>query len=149
MADLIRDRNANVRFVIDLHGAALYSATLDPDQTIDLGFRSEREDERSMDERHIAGLGLCCKQGPAVVRRNRFAAKRSRTVTSFVHKGFGRGTRYQVQSIQIEPSPRFGLPVVFPRRLCMSAMVCMRLIPIVWPLCSRLADFIEYLKATV
>jgi hypothetical protein len=113
IADLIRNGGATVQFVIDLHGAALKSATLDPEQTIDLGFRGEREHERSMEEQHVAALERCfdvndesCDPTCFVVRRNRFRARRPRTVTTFVHQQFGRGTQYGVQSIQVEMKPQ-------------------------------------------
>ena len=108
-----------------------------------------------MDERHIAALeGLLqvranrCDPACFVVRRNRFAAKTSRTVTSFVHKVFGRGTRYQVQSLQIELKPqvrvahRFPTATLYERDGLYDAD----------PNCvafTRLANFIEYLKTTV
>ena len=155
IADLIRE--ANIRFVIDLHGAALHSATLDPAQTIDLGFRSEQEDERSMEERHIVGLegylqvkDNSCDPFCFIVGRNRFAAKRSRTVTTFVHEKFGRGTQYQVQSIQIELKPQVRVAHRFPTATLYKSSGPYDADPncIVY-LLQALSNFIAYLKNTV
>ena len=51
-----------VKFVLDLHGAALYSPFLDTDQTIDLGTRQNKQsDSPSMDIAHVEVLekNLC------------------------------------------------------------------------------------------
>lgn len=151
MADLIRE--ANIRFVIDLHGAALHSATLDSKQTIDLGFRSEREHERSMEERHVVELEGClqvkdnsCDPSCFVVGRNKFPAEKPRTVTTFVHEGFGRRAQHQVQSIQIEMKPQVRVAHRFPTATLYKSCGPYDADPnCIVHLLQALVDFIEYL----
>ena len=152
VSDLIKDYG--VKFVIDLHGAALHSATLEPKQTIDLGFRGKRAHERSMDLEHIQHLeGLLkpnierCDPTCFVVDRNKFPAHGKGTITSFVFNNFGLPTKYKVQAIQIEMKPQVRVAHRFPTatlyKSCGSfdanpdCVICML---------QALVDFIEYLK---
>ena len=69
-------------------------------------------------------------------------------MTSFVHKVFGRGTRYQVQSLQMELKPQVRVAQRFPTAslyerdgLYDADPHCVAF--------TRLVNFIEYLKTTV
>ena len=147
---------ANARYVIDLHGAALHSTILDPDQTVDLSFRSEKEGERSMDEHHVKALEIylqvpdsSCDPACFIVRRNRFGAGRKRTITTFVYE-FGKESKLKVQAIQIEMKPQVRIAQRFP-----TATLYKRYGPYdadlncVIHMLQALANFIDYLKNTV
>jgi len=111
ITSLIKD--AGVKFVIDLHGAALNSSYLKPYQTIDLGFRSEDATERSIANKHVKRLatflqntGENCNPACFVVGRNGLAASGDGTITSFVFNKYGPKTDFKVQALQIEMKPQ-------------------------------------------
>ena len=108
---LIED--SGVKFVIDLHGAALNSRILKSPGTIDLGFRGKELQERSMSEKHVQTLEALftstdgkCPSSDFVVCRNKFPARGRGTITTFVFCCFGLDTGYNVQSVQIEMKPQ-------------------------------------------
>jgi hypothetical protein len=117
--DLIK--KSSVRFVIDLHGAALHSRSLEENQTVDLGYRSEQEDERSMDEEHIGKLEKLltstedtCDPTCFMVGRNHFAGKGPGTIITFVFRNFGQLGKDRVQAVQIEMKPQMRVAHRFP-----------------------------------
>jgi hypothetical protein len=119
----IRDliEKSGIRYVIDLHGAALHSRSLEKSQTIDLGYRSDQENERSMDEEHVGKLERLLTDtedvyDPAcfVVGRNHFAGERPGTITTFVFRNFGQYGKDRVQSVQIEMKPQVRVAYRFP-----------------------------------
>ncbi len=135
-----------VRYVLDLHGAALNSSRLPADETIDLGFRGEQEGLRSMAEEHVSELerllgadGKGCAPACLVVGRNGYRAKSAGTVTTFCHR---RG----VQVVQIELKPQVRVARRFPAatlyRTCGDYAADPRCITHVL---QSLADFIGYL----
>jgi len=111
MKDLIVRKK--IRFVLDLHGAAQDSPKMDTDKTIDLGYRSENDEERSIDEVHIAKLESLlavsddsCDPACFKISRNKFAARGSETrepITSFVYH---LNLEKRVQAVQIEMKPQ-------------------------------------------
>ncbi len=143
--------DSQTRFVIDLHGAAQNSRTLDVDQTIDLGLQgSQNGDEAlSMDEQHVRRLeALFLRAGQQsqpkdfVVRRNRFPARGEGTVTSFVRSVSGD----TVQALQIELKPQLRIA----HRLPPEAMHRRSFVAdpdILLQALQALADFIAYLQA--
>ena len=150
-------QEAGIRYVIDLHGAALNSTTLDPNQTIDLGFRSEQDGERSMDEQYIRELEHClqvtdndCDPACFVIGRNRFAAKGRGTITTFAHHQFVPGTQERVQAIQIEMKPQVRIAHRFPTATLYKSCGHYDADPhcVVHTL-QALANFVGHLKATV
>lgn len=154
MAELIQQ--TNIRYVIDLHGAALHSATLDPDQTIDLGFRSEQKSERSMDERYVKALenylqvtDTSCDPTYFVVGRNRFAARGSRTITTFAYDQLVPGTQDRVQAIQIEMKPQVRVAHRFPTATLFKSCGPFEADPnSIVHMLQALANFITYLSTT-
>jgi hypothetical protein len=104
----------SVQFVIDLHGAALHSPTLDKDQTIDLGIRqNNKADKPSFKLIHIEKLEhfLCTSESEFeptefIVRRNKFPAKGPGTITTFASKQKIPNTGIHVQAVQIEMKPQ-------------------------------------------
>lgn len=150
---LIKDKD--VRFVIDLHGAALHSSRLDPNQTIDLGYRAESADERSMTEEHVQVLEQHlqatagrCDPSSFVVDRNRFRAKGKGTITSYVFRNFGPKEQTKVEAIQIEMKPQVRIAHRFPTATLYKSCGPYDANPnCVVHTIQALAHFIEYLKA--
>ena len=155
MAELIQQ--TSIRYVIDLHGAALNSVKLARAQTIDLGFRSEKETERSMGqqqvkvlENYLRVMDNSCDPACFVVGRNRFAAKKSRTITTFAYSQLVPGTQDQVQAIQIEMKPQIRIAHRFPTATLYKSCGPYDADPnCVIHMLQALANFIEYLKNTV
>lgn len=110
-----------IRFVIDLHGAALNSQNLDSDQTVDLGYRSDRDEERSIDEIHLQKLeelflvkNDSCDPANFVIGRNHLPARgtgSSEPITTFIYR-LNQETR--VQAVQIEMKPQIRVVKRFP-----------------------------------
>ena len=103
---------SGVKFVLDLHGAALYSSKLDPNQIIDLGFRDKSEEKRSMSahliqilENYLHDTGNRCDPKFIVVGHNRFAARSRGTITSFVFH-LRNELEKDIQAVQIEMKPQ-------------------------------------------
>ncbi len=146
---------SGVRFVIDLHGAALHSRTLDRCQTIDLGYRCENADERSMGEERVQALedyleAVDCRCDPAcyVVGRNKFPAKRSGTITSFVFNDFGKQDRDKVEAIQIELKPQVRVAHRFPTASLYTSCGSYDADPnCIMHTVQALTNFIEHLKS--
>ena len=145
---------AGVKFVVDLHGAALNSPTLLPTQMIDLGFRSDEEKERSIESKHVERLeyllqntGKICNPDCFVVGRNRFSAGSKGTITSFVFNNFGLQTKYRTQSIQIEMKPQVRIAHRFPTASLYKSCGQYNADPsCVMHMLQALTNFIEYLK---
>jgi hypothetical protein len=154
IASLIMEKDTEVKFVIDLHGAALNSPTLSPQQTIDLGFRSEEDKERSITNEHIEQLEVClqntgetCTPDCFVVGRNRFSASSPGTITSFVFNNFGLQKEHKVQSVQIEVKPQVRIAHRFPTAMLYKSCGQYAADPnCVMHLLQSLVEFIEYLK---
>jgi hypothetical protein len=148
---------AQVRYVIDLHGAALHSTKLDPNQTIDLGIRSEREHERSMEEQHVRELERYlqvtdnqCDPECFVVARNRLAAKTSGTITTFAYNQRVPNMQDRVQAVQIEIKPQVRIAHRFPTATLYKSCGPYNADPnCIVHMLQALANFIEYLKTTV
>jgi hypothetical protein len=112
----------NVRFVIDLHGAALYSEKLDPKQTIDLGLRQGGKDsEPSIEMAHVEKLdsllsdtGTQCDASCFVVGRNKFPGAGKGTVITYAVSQKKPATGKNVQAIQIEMKPQVRIANRFP-----------------------------------
>jgi len=143
----------NVRYILDLHGAALYSSTLSPTQTIDLGYRSDDPKERSMDEIHTRELerllivdDASCDPRCFVVERNHFSAAGNSTyepITTFVHC-------LGVQALQIEMKPQVRVAHRFPTASLFKSCGDYDADPrCVMHMLQSLADFIDYLKSTI
>ncbi|MDY6878343.1 MAG: hypothetical protein SWK90_19355 [Chloroflexota bacterium] len=155
MDALIREKH--IRYVIDLHGAALHSVKLARAQTIDLGFRSEKETERSMDqqqvkvlENYLRVMDNSCDPACFVVGRNRFAAKESRTITTFAYSQPVPGTQDRVQAIQIEMKPQVRIAHRFTTATLYKSCGSYDADPnCIVHMLQALASFIEYLKNTV
>ena len=153
IGSLIED--GDVRFVIDLHGAALHSSRLDPNQTIDLGYRGESADERSMTEEHVQVLEQHlqatagrCHPSSFVVDRNKFRAKCKGTITSYVFRNFGQKEQTKVEAIQIEMKPQVRIAHRFPTATLYKSCGPYDANPnCVIHTIQALANFIEYLKA--
>lgn len=104
----------DICFVIDLHGAALFSPTLDDDQTIDLGTRQKNvSDESSFNLHHVEKfediLSYHDEENLStnfVVRRNRFPAAGPGTITTFSSQQKIPNTEINVQALQIEMKPQ-------------------------------------------
>lgn len=112
----------NVRFVIDLHGAALYSEKMDPKQTIDLGVRQNGKDiEPSMEMAHVEKLESLllftenqCDASCFVVGRNKFSGAGKGTVITYAVSQKNPATGKNVQAIQIEMKPQVRIANRFP-----------------------------------
>ncbi len=112
IARLIKEQG--VLYIIDLHGAALFSEGLDPDQTIDLGTRQkDPADKPSFNLNHVQYFEHIlentkdkCNPADFVVKRNRFAAASPGTITSFVVRQKVVGTEKPIQALQIEMKPQ-------------------------------------------
>ncbi len=155
LADVIRGHQ--IRFVLDLHGAALHSTTLDSNQTIDLGYRSDNEDKRSMDEIHIQTFenilnenGTLCDSDCFVVGRNHFRAaggKISEPITTFVHR---LNVEHDVQGLQIEMKPQLRVVKRFPTAsLYKSCGDYSAETDCVIQMLQSLIDFIDYLESSI
>lgn len=143
-----------VRYVIDLHGAALYSTSLDSNQTIDLGFRdNSNSKESSMTEQHIRKLesllqdtGQRCDPKCFVVGRNKLAARSDGTITTFAYRQFMEGTQTRVQAIQIEMKPQIRIANRFPTATLYKSCGPYQAEPeCVMHMLQSIVDFIEYL----
>ena len=155
MSELIQQ--TSIRYVIDLHGAALHSVKLARAQTIDLGFRSEKETERSMGqqqvkvlENYLRVMDNSCDPACFVVGRNRFAAEESRTITTFAYSQPVPGTQDRVQAIQIEMKPQVRIAHRFTTATLYKSCGSYDADPnCIVHMLQALANFIEYLKNTV
>lgn len=144
-----------VQFIIDLHGAALYSPKLDKNQTIDLGIRQKnKEDEPSFKLIHVEKFEqfLCANESEFestdfIVRRNKFPAAGPGTITSFASKQRIPDTDIHVQALQIEMKPHVRVAQRF-----QSASLYKSCGPFtassssVLHMLQSLVNFIEYLK---
>ena len=150
-----RIQDKGIRYVIDLHGAALHSRALDDDQTIDLGLRSKDASNYSLNRVHVDRLTrllLCCARDAGlrdcfVVRKNNFPAKDPGTITSFASAIPVAGTDQLVQAVQIEMKPQVRVlermrgASLFPSCGPFSAKAaCVRL------MLQTLVDFVHYLN---
>ena len=154
-------RTHNVRFVLDLHGASMTSKKLDPEQTIDLGYRQVRHKPSehqahspSMEREHIIKLeALLAEAGKQsdptsfVVDHNHFAALGPGTITTLAVNEKEPGNGRPVQALQIEMKP----PVRTLRRFPTASLYQTHGLYEANPACVRamlqaLADFIEHLK---
>jgi len=145
----------NVLFVIDLHGAALHSDRLDPNQTIDLGLRQRGKDiEPSMEMTHVKKLesllldaGTQCDASCFVVGRNKFPGAGDGTVITYAASQTILGTDRKVQAIQIEMKPQVRIA-----NRCPAATLYKSCGPYqaqtenVMHMLQSLVDFIDYLK---
>lgn len=147
----------NVRFVIDLHGAALYSQTLDPKQTIDLGLRQNQINQiPSMEIHHVEKLeGFLTNTGTAydpscfVVGRNKFPGAGDGTVSTYAASQTVPGTDRNVQAIQIEMKPQVRIANRFKAAtLYKSCGTYQAQAENVMHMLQSLVDFIDYLKET-
>jgi hypothetical protein len=104
----------HIRFVIDLHGAALHSSTLEPQQTIDLGLRQKEAGiNPSMAAVHIEKLEKLllntdnlCDPSCFVVGRNKYAGIGKGTIITYASQQKISGTERNVQAVQIEMKPQ-------------------------------------------
>ncbi len=143
-----------IRFVLDLHGAAQNCRRMDADQAIDLGYRSEIDAERSIDEIHLAkleslfaGVDDSCDPACFVISRNRFPARGSEAsepITSFVHR-LAIKERVQVVQIEMKPQIRIAnrLPTASLHKTCADYAADQRCI--IHTL-QAFVDYIEYLQ---
>ena len=149
---LIEDSGVN--FVLDIHGAALNSPTLASSQTIDIGYRNDSNQERSMNEDHILKLEQFinatenkCNPDCFVVGRNKFPGRGRGTITTFVFCCFGLDTNQNVQSVQIELKPQIRVAQRFPTATLYKSCGEFRADPdCVMHLLHSLTNFIIYLK---
>ena len=146
-----------VRFVIDLHGAALMSRTLEPQQTIDLGLRQRNDsDKPSMDGTHIQELerllentDLVCDSECFVTRRNKFPGAGKGTVITFATSLTMAGTQRPVQAVQIEMKPQVRVAHRFTSASLFASCGPYDANPAcVLHMIQSLAEFIEYLITT-
>ena len=144
-----------VRFVIDLHGAALYSEKLDPKQTIDLGLRqSGKDSEPSIEMTHVEKLesllsdtGAQCDASCFLVGRNKFPGAGKGTVITYSACQKNPATGKNVQAIQIEMKPQVRIANRFPTAtLYKSCGPYHAQAENVMHMLQSLADFIDYLK---
>ncbi len=145
----------NVRFVIDLHGAALYSEKLDPKQTIDLGLRQGGKDsEPSMEMAHaeklenlLSDTGTQCDASCFVVGRNKFPGAGKGTIITYAVSQKNPATGKNIQAIQIEMKPQVRIANRFPTAtLYKSCGPYQAQAENVMHMLQSLADFIDYLK---
>jgi hypothetical protein len=152
LGDMIQRHH--VRFVLDLHGAALYSPTLDPKQTIDLGLRQNgRQKTPSMKISHVNKLEslladtVKCDPSCFVVGRNKFPGAGTGTIISFSSNQHVFGSKKKVQAIQIEMKPQVRIANRFPTAtLYKSCGPYQAQYENVSHMIQSLAHFIEYLK---
>ncbi|HPO85128.1 MAG TPA: hypothetical protein PLN86_04680 [Candidatus Hydrogenedentes bacterium] len=144
-----------VRFIIDLHGAALHSPMLDADQTIDLGIRQKSPaDKPSIELEHVEQLELLlstmdsgCKPSDFVVRRNRFSASNPGTITTFASKQKSINSGMKVQAIQIEMKPLLRVVKRFPSATLYKSCGPYEANPFsVLHMLQSLVNFVVYLK---
>ena len=145
----------HVRYVIDLHGAALYSEKLDPKQTIDLGLRqSEKGSEPSMEMAHVEKLesllsdtGTQCDASCFVVGHNKFPGAGEGTVITYAVSQKNPATGKNVQAIQIEMKPQVRIANRFPTAtLYKSCGPYQAQTENVMHMLQSLVAFIDYLK---
>jgi len=147
----------NIRFVIDLHGAALYSEKLDPRQTIDLGIRQKvKENAPSMKMVHVKKLeGFLvdtanqCDGSCFVVDRNKFPGAGKGTIITYASNQTIGETAQKVQAIQIEMKPHVRIANRFPiATLYKSCGPYQAQVENVMHMLQSLVDLIDYLKET-
>ena len=147
-----------VHYVIDLHGAALFSEKLDSDQTIDLGTRQQKADDPpSINLAHVnylegllGDVGGQCEATNFVVRRNRFPASGPGTITTFASKHKIPNTDVNVEAIQIEMKPQVRVAQRFPAATLYKSCGPFDANPTcVLHMLQSLANFVEYLKERV
>jgi|GEM_PF-1788712 hypothetical protein len=147
----------HVRYVIDLHGAALNSPALEPNQTIDLGLRQRSEDQPpSMNMRHVKKLkefidntGPDCDPLCFVVGLNQFPGARDGTVISYAVSQTVPGTNQKVQAVQIEMKPQVRIAERFPSATLYKSDGPYQAKPEnIRHMLQALANFIDYLKET-
>jgi len=145
----------NVRFVIDLHGAALYSEKLDPKQTIDLGLRqSGKDSEPSIKMAHVEKLesllsdtGTQCDASCFVVGRNKFPGAGNGTVITYTASQKNPATGKNIQAIQIEMKPQVRIANRFPTAtLYKSCGPYQAQVENVSHILQSLVAFVDYLK---
>ena len=150
-----------VRFVLDIHGASLHTEVLDPEQTIDLGYRqmrgkpsAEQPNPPSMEPQHIARLEALLEQAGRqsipdcfVVDHNHFAARGPATITTLAVEQGQRGPGPRVQALQIEMKPPLRTLRRFPAASQYKTQGEYRADPgCVRAMLQALADFIGYLE---
>ena len=144
----------HVLYVIDLHGAALNSPTLSPQQTIDLGLRQkDLSASPSMNLTHVEELERLLRQTEGecdsdcfVVERNRFPGAGQGTITSFACSQIIPGTDIHVQAIQIEMKPQVRIAHRLPTATLYKSCGPYDAYPTcVWHMLEALIGFIEYL----
>lgn len=147
----------HVRFVIDLHGAALYSEKLDPKQIIDLGLRQKvKENAPSMNMVHVRKLeGFLidtanqCDASCFVVDRNKFPGAGKGTIITYASNQTIGDPPQNVQAIQIEMKPQVRIANRFPTAtLYKSCGPYQAQAENVIHMLQSLASFIDYLKGT-
>ena len=145
----------DIRYVLDLHGAALFSKGLDSDQTIDLGTRQKVvKDTPSINlahvdyfERLLGSIGDRCEIANFVVRRNRFSASGPGTITTFASRQKVLNTDVNVQAMQIEMKPQVRVAQRFPAATLYRSCGPFDADPTcVLHMLQSLANFVEYLK---
>lgn len=147
----------HIRFVIDLHGAALNSNFLAPQQTIDLGLRQRTgTEDPSMDIAHVEILERMLLDPNNqfdpdcfVVGRNKLAGAGDGTVITFASEQVIEGTKLHVQALQIEMKPQVRVAYRFPTAtLYTSCGPYSARIENVIHMLQALVNFIEYLTKT-
>lgn len=147
-------QEGRIQYVIDLHGAALCSRTLDSEQTIDLGLRNRDPAKYSMHENHVKFLEnlLQATEGNYdpncfVVKRNKFPAQCEGTITTFASKLTIGGQGNPVQAIQIEMKPQVRVARRFPTATLYQSCGPYEAHPeCVMHMLQALADFTDYLN---
>ena len=147
-------QQSGIQFVIDLHGAALFSDNLEPQQTIDLGLRNAEEAGYSMDVKHVEFLEnlLQASEGSYdpncfVVKRNGFPAAGDGTVTTYVSRQIIKDNDKHVQAIQIEMKPQVRVARRFPTASLYPSCGPYEAHPqCIMHMIQSLADFVEYLN---
>ena len=152
-----------VRFVLDIHGASMFSEILDPQQTIDLGYRQARHKPAeaqlhapSMKRKHIRIFeGLLESAGrqsdPAcfVTDHNHFAALGPGTITTLAVGEQNPEDGRTVQALQLEMKPPVRTLNRFPSASLYETHGPYQADPgCVRAMLQALADFIEHLKTT-
>jgi len=153
LGDMIQRHH--VRFVLDLHGAALYSPTLDTKQTIDFGLRQIGiQKTPSMKISHVKKLESLladtanCDPSCFVVGRNKFPGAGTGTIISFSSNQRVFGSKKKVQAIQIEMKPQVRIANRFPTAtLYKSCGAYQAKYENISHMAQSLAQFLEYLKS--
>ena len=105
LADLIQDQEANICFVIDLHGAALHSAHLAKTQLIDLGLGENNNYLAEAHRKRLIKIIEARLGAEAIDRKGKrgFPATNENRIAHFCHK-------LGVDAVQIEMKPSIRVP---------------------------------------